>query len=136
MAVQAEALGTGDAARVGLEALAEAGATSLVVSGDTPLLTSEASSAKLLEAHRSSHPPRPHSPRSRRMRAPTGGLYAPLTARCALIVEVADATPEQTLAIREVGTSIYVFRADALRWALGRLDARNAQGDRSTSPTR
>jgi bifunctional UDP-N-acetylglucosamine pyrophosphorylase/glucosamine-1-phosphate N-acetyltransferase len=46
----------------------------------------------------------------------------------AAIVEASDATPEQ-LAIREVGTSIYVFRADALRRALGRLDARNAQGE-------
>ena len=113
--------------RVGLEALADAGGDVLVVSGDTPLLTSELL-GQLLEAHRAESPAatalsaEPEDPRAygRFVRAPDGSLRA--------IVEVADATPEQ-LAIREVGTSIYVFRADALRWALGRLDARNAQGE-------
>ena len=39
-----------------------------------------------------------------------------------------DATPEQ-LRIREVNTGIYVFAADALREALPRLSADNAQGE-------
>ena len=39
-----------------------------------------------------------------------------------------DATPEQ-LEIREVNTGVYVFSADALREALGRLSADNAQGE-------
>jgi bifunctional UDP-N-acetylglucosamine pyrophosphorylase/glucosamine-1-phosphate N-acetyltransferase len=127
VAVQGEALGTGDAARVGLEALADAAGDVLVVSGDAPLLTSELL-GELLDAHGAESPAatalsaEPADPRAygRFVRAPDGSLRA--------IVEVADATPEQ-LAIREVGTSIYVFRADALRWAVGRLDARNAQGE-------
>jgi len=39
-----------------------------------------------------------------------------------------DATPEQ-LEIREVNTGVYVFSPDALREALGRLSAENAQGE-------
>ncbi len=39
-----------------------------------------------------------------------------------------DATPEQ-LQIREVNTGIYVFSARALREALPRLSAENAQGE-------
>ncbi len=39
-----------------------------------------------------------------------------------------DATPEQ-LRIREVNTGVYVFAADALREALPRLSAENAQGE-------
>jgi bifunctional UDP-N-acetylglucosamine pyrophosphorylase/glucosamine-1-phosphate N-acetyltransferase len=39
-----------------------------------------------------------------------------------------DATPEQ-LQIREVNTGVYVFAADALRAALPRLSAENAQGE-------
>src|ERR671910_1831762 len=44
------------------------------------------------------------------------------------IVEERDADDEQR-AIRELNSSIYVFDATALRDALGRLDARNAQGE-------
>ena len=44
------------------------------------------------------------------------------------IVEAADATPSE-LAIREVNSSIYVFRGDALWPALDRLEPHNAQGE-------
>ena len=44
------------------------------------------------------------------------------------IVEERDANDEQR-AIRELNSSIYVFDAQALRDALGKLDARNAQGE-------
>src|SRR4029079_5318751 len=45
------------------------------------------------------------------------------------IVEARDATPEE-LAIEEANVGIYCFEAAALRDALGRLDTRNAQGER------
>ena len=48
--------------------------------------------------------------------------------RLVAIVEAVDASPEQ-LAIREVNSSIYVFRADALWPALEQLTAHNAQGE-------
>ena len=44
------------------------------------------------------------------------------------IVEAADATPEQ-LAIGEVNSSIYVFRAERLWPVLERLSPHNAQGE-------
>lgn len=126
VAVQELPLGTGDAARAALHAL-EGDVDVLVVSGDAPLLTTELL-AGLLEAHRrggapatvlSAEPPDPRA-YGRIVRSADGAFHS--------IVEVADATPEQ-LSIREVGTSIYVFAADRLRWAVGRLDARNAQGE-------
>ena len=46
----------------------------------------------------------------------------------ARVVEASDATPEE-LAIGEVNTSIYVFRADALWPALEQLQPKNAQGE-------
>ena len=48
--------------------------------------------------------------------------------RLAEIVEAADATPEQ-LAVREVNSSIYVFRAERLWPVLERLSPHNAQGE-------
>ena len=48
--------------------------------------------------------------------------------RLAEIVEARDASPEE-LALREVNSGIYVFRADKLWPALERLDAHNAQGE-------
>src|SRR6478736_1793537 len=48
--------------------------------------------------------------------------------RLARIVEAADASPDE-LALREVNSGIYVFRAEKLWPALERLDAHNAQGE-------
>ena len=47
---------------------------------------------------------------------------------CSRVVEATDATPEE-LAIGEINTSIYVFRADALWPALEQLQPKNAQGE-------
>ena len=127
VAVQEHPLGTGDAARIGAAALGDEARDVLIVSGDTPLLTTEVL-RELVAAHRATSPAatvlsaEPPDPRSygRIVRALDGALEA--------IVEASDATPEQ-LALREVGTSIYAFRADALRFAVDRLDPRNAQGE-------
>src|SRR5581483_8511179 len=48
--------------------------------------------------------------------------------RLARIVEAVDASPEE-LALREVNSGIYVFKAQQLWPALERLDAHNAQGE-------
>ena len=127
VAVQEHPLGTGDAARVGADALGDEPGDVLVVAGDAALLTSELLQ-EVVAAHRETGPAatalsaEPSDPRAygRIIRAHDGSLEA--------IVEASDATPEQ-LAVREVGTSIYVFRGDALRSALERLDAHNAQGE-------
>jgi len=126
VAVQERPLGTGDAVRSAREALGDADAV-LVLSGDTPLITTECLT-ELARAHGEARAAVtvlsfvPEDPRSygRIVRGDDGEVVA--------IVEAVDATPEQ-LGIDEVNSSIYVFRGDALWSALGELTAHNAQGE-------
>ena len=126
IAVQERALGTGDAVRSARDAVDGAGAL-LVLSGDTPLLTTELLRS-LLETHRGEGAAatvltfEPDDPRAygRVVRAGDGSVAA--------IVEAADATPEE-LALTECNSSIYVFRSELLWPALERLQPHNAQGE-------
>jgi bifunctional UDP-N-acetylglucosamine pyrophosphorylase/glucosamine-1-phosphate N-acetyltransferase len=126
VAVQERPLGTGDAVRAAREALAGVDEV-LVLSGDTPLLTS-ALLEELLAEHRGtsasatvlSFTPADTRSYGRIVRGEGGNLRA--------IVEAADADPEQ-LAIGEVNASIYVFQGEALWPALERLRPANAQGE-------
>ena len=127
VAVQDRALGTGDAVRSAREAVGSGAESLLVLSGDTPLLTTELL-RELVDTHRREHAAatvlsfEPEDVRSygRVVRASDGTVQA--------IVEAADATPEQ-LAIQECNSSIYVFRSDVLWPALDRLEPHNAQGE-------
>jgi bifunctional UDP-N-acetylglucosamine pyrophosphorylase / glucosamine-1-phosphate N-acetyltransferase len=127
VAVQERPLGTGDAVRACQDALAGHADTVLVLSGDTPLLTS-ALLEGLLETHRQAQAGatvltfEPADPRAygRVVRGADGGVEA--------IVEAPDASAEQ-LALVECNSSIYVFRADLLWPALDRLEPANAQGE-------
>jgi bifunctional UDP-N-acetylglucosamine pyrophosphorylase/glucosamine-1-phosphate N-acetyltransferase len=126
VAVQKRPLGTGDAVRSAREVLADAEEV-LVLSGDTPLLTTQLLT-ELLDAHRSteaaatvlSFVPEDIRAYGRILRNPSGDVVA--------IVEAADATPAE-LEIREANSSIYVFRSDALWSALDGLSPANAQGE-------
>ena len=126
VAVQERALGTGDAVRSARAAL-EGADEVLVLSGDTPLVTTQLLS-ELVEAHRRSGAAAtvlsfvPDDTRSygRIVRDDDGDLAA--------IVEASDATDEQ-LAIREANSSMYVFQCDALWPALDGLSPVNAQGE-------
>jgi bifunctional UDP-N-acetylglucosamine pyrophosphorylase/glucosamine-1-phosphate N-acetyltransferase len=126
VAVQDRPLGTGDAVRAAREAVA-GGEAVLILSGDHPLLT-PALLERLVAEHAESgaaatvlsfEPPDPRS-YGRIVRDGNGALRS--------IVEAADARPEE-LAIREVNSSIYVFRAEKLWPALERLEPANAQGE-------
>ena len=125
VAVQERPLGTGDAVRSARSAVGGAERL-LVLSGDTPLLTTELL-AELVAAHDGSDAAAtvlsflPDDIRSygRIVRGDDG---------LAAIVEAADATPEQ-LEIREANSSIYVFRTEALWPALDELTPANAQGE-------
>ncbi len=125
--VQKEPLGTGDAVRCARDALDGAVDDVLVLSGDTPLLTTTVL-RDLVETHRREHAVatvlsfQPDDPKQygRVLRTDDDGLAA--------IVEFPDATEEQR-AIREVNSSIYVFRADTLWAVLDRLTPHNAQGE-------
>jgi bifunctional UDP-N-acetylglucosamine pyrophosphorylase/glucosamine-1-phosphate N-acetyltransferase len=132
-AVQPEPRGTGDAVETAKAALDGFEGDVLVLSGDAPLLTPELL-AELLETHRRERPavtvlsyePPSQPPYGRIVRDENGGLRA--------IVEASDATSEQ-LAIRELNTSLYVFSAPDLWWALERVGAHNQQGERYLTDT-
>ena len=127
VAVQAVPRGTGDALASARDLLAGRARSLLVLSGDTPLLTSELL-GELVAAHRRSDaratllsfcPPDPRS-YGRIVRDDAGRLLA--------VVEVGDATPG-VLALSEVNSSVYVFEAEALWPALDRLRPANAQAE-------
>ena len=125
VAIQEEPRGTGDAVRVGRAALEGRSEDVLVLSGDTPRLTS-ALLADLVATHRAGDAAAtvltflPDDARAygRVIRGDDGNVRA--------IVEARDATPEQ-LAVRESNSSIYVFRSELLWPVLERLEPANAQ---------
>jgi bifunctional UDP-N-acetylglucosamine pyrophosphorylase/glucosamine-1-phosphate N-acetyltransferase len=126
-ALQAEQLGTGHAAMVGLDALSPGRDDEIIIMpGDMPLVRGE-TLAELLGLHRETgaaatlltvelDEPRAYG---RILRSERGVIG---------IVEARDATPEQ-LQIGEVGTSIYVFSGKWLAGALSRITTDNAQGE-------
>jgi bifunctional UDP-N-acetylglucosamine pyrophosphorylase/glucosamine-1-phosphate N-acetyltransferase len=127
VAVQEQALGTGDAVRSAREALAGHEGDVLILSGDTPMLTG-ALLRELVEEHRrtgvdatilSAEPPDPRL-YGRVVRNADGGV--------AKVVEGTDASDEEKR-IREINSSIYVFRATALWPALEQLEPKNVQGE-------
>ena len=126
-ALQAEQLGTGHAAAVGLAALENAPGDQIVVMpGDMPLVSAATLRAMLAT----------HVESGAAATLLTAELDEPraygrvIRARGAVkaIVEAKDATPEQ-LEVREVSTSVYVFEADYLPDALDRIGTDNAQGE-------
>jgi bifunctional UDP-N-acetylglucosamine pyrophosphorylase / glucosamine-1-phosphate N-acetyltransferase len=127
VAVQPKPLGTGDAVRAAHDALADADGDVLVLNGDVPALTPELLRA-LVETHRAagaagtvlSFEPEDLRAYGRVVRGADGGL--------ARIVEAGDASPEE-LALGEVNSGIYVFRAAKLWPLLDRLEPHNAQGE-------
>ena len=120
-------LGTGDAVRSARAALAGHAGDVLVLSGDTPLLTPSSCSSSWPSTGGKARPRRCSAP-SPPTRAATAASSATRTATSLRVVEASDATPEE-LAIGEVNTSIYVFRAEALWPALEQLQPKNAQGE-------
>src|SRR3954451_19128994 len=127
IAVQETPLGTGDAVRSARAALERHGGDVLGLSGDTPLLTAALLRA-LVETHRREQADatilsaEPDDPRlyGRVVRAADGSVLK--------VVEGTDAD-EQEQRIREINSSIYVFRSDALWPALEQLEPKNVQGE-------
>jgi bifunctional UDP-N-acetylglucosamine pyrophosphorylase/glucosamine-1-phosphate N-acetyltransferase len=127
VAVQADPRGTGDAIRCARASLEGRARDVLVLTGDTPALTSDLL-RELVATHRREDAAatvltfRPPDVRAygRVVRDDTGHVRA--------IVEARDASPEE-LEIDEANASIYVFRAERLWPALERLQPQNAQGE-------
>src|SRR5438445_3813898 len=127
IAVQEEPLGTGDAVRCARSALEGFDGDVLVLNGDVPALRPETIRA-LVDTHRASD-----AAATVRSCAPSdAGAYGRIVrdgdGRLARIVEAGDASGEE-LALREVNSGIYAFKAQQLWPALDRLDAHNAQGE-------
>ena len=127
LAVQPEPKGTGDAVASAQAVLDGFEGDVLVVSGDTPLITSEVL-GELLGAHRASGAVATALSIDPGHELPYGRLVRDGEGRLRKIVEAADATTEE-LEITELNASIYVFSASDLWHAIGLLDARNAQGE-------
>src|SRR4051794_13979958 len=127
VAVQEVPRGTGDAVAAARDALAGFDGDVLVLNGDVPALSPEVVRA-LVETHRSadaggtvlSFEPADTRAYGRIVRDAEGGL--------ARIVEARDASAED-LALTEVNSGIYVFRAAKLWPAIDRLEPHNAQGE-------
>jgi bifunctional UDP-N-acetylglucosamine pyrophosphorylase/glucosamine-1-phosphate N-acetyltransferase len=130
LAVQSDSNGTGGAVVAGLTGLdsGDADAPVVILSGDVPLVRAE-TIAELVQAHEAGGADATMA--STVLDDPSGYGRVVRDAEGAVesVVETkteGDATPEQ-LQIREVNTGIYVFSARALREALPRLSADNAQ---------
>jgi len=127
VAVQEEPLGTGDAVRSARTALAGYDGDVLILSGDTPMLTGRLL-VDLVETHRredadatilSAEPPDPRL---------YGRIVRDADGTVQKVVEGTDAS-DDVQRIREINSSIYVFRAAVLWPALERLEPKNVQGE-------
>jgi bifunctional UDP-N-acetylglucosamine pyrophosphorylase/glucosamine-1-phosphate N-acetyltransferase len=127
VAVQAEPRGTGDAVASARAALEGFDGDVLVLSGDSPLLTT-ALYEQLVAEHRRTASAATILTFAPETQPPYGRVVRDEQGRVRAIVEAVDATPEQ-LEIRELNTSIYVFSASSLWRALEQLEPDNAQGE-------
>jgi bifunctional UDP-N-acetylglucosamine pyrophosphorylase/glucosamine-1-phosphate N-acetyltransferase len=137
LAVQERSNGTGGAAAAAMAKLdseAPSGSDSqapvVILSGDVPLVSAEAISA-LVHAHRNGAAAVTIATTYLEDPAGYGRVVRDSDGSVARVVETkrpGDAGEEE-LAIREVNTGIFAFDADALRGALPRLHAENAQGE-------
>ena len=125
--VQADQCGTGHAVMMAGSALAGFTGTLLVVCGDTPLLRGATLEALLAEHAASGAAVTVLSTRVPDARG-YGRIVRDARAGTAAIVEERDASPEQKR-IDEINSGIYAFRYPVLAEMLGRLTARNAQGE-------
>jgi bifunctional UDP-N-acetylglucosamine pyrophosphorylase/glucosamine-1-phosphate N-acetyltransferase len=124
---QPRPLGTGDAVASARAALEGFEGDLLVLAGDTPLLTSDVL-RELVEEHRASGAVVTVLSFEADDPGAYGRIIRDARGRLAGIVEALDATAKQ-LAIKEVNSSTFVFRAQALWPAIERLEPQNAKGE-------
>jgi bifunctional UDP-N-acetylglucosamine pyrophosphorylase / glucosamine-1-phosphate N-acetyltransferase len=127
IAIQEEPRGTGDAVASAREALAGFEGDVVVVSGDTPLITSD-ELERLVATHRREGAAATVLSIETSRPLPYGRLVRDADGALREIVEAGDATPQQ-LEIEELNASIYAFAATDLWPALDGLDPSNAQGE-------
>jgi bifunctional UDP-N-acetylglucosamine pyrophosphorylase/glucosamine-1-phosphate N-acetyltransferase len=126
-AVQDPARGTGDAARVGLEAVDEERV--LILCGDTPLLIASDLTALLSALDRD--PALQIAAMSCIVDDPTGygRILRSEDGSVCEIREHRDLQTQEQRAVREINAGVYAARTEPLRAAIGRLTPSNAQGE-------
>jgi bifunctional UDP-N-acetylglucosamine pyrophosphorylase / glucosamine-1-phosphate N-acetyltransferase len=124
---QTELLGTADAVKRCKQALRDFDGTVLVLSGDSPLITTQTLKL-LIDTHQKSGSP--VTLLTARVGNPFGygRVIRDREERCLEVVEQADAT-EQQAGINEVSSGIWCFQPGHLFEALERTDNANAQGE-------
>jgi bifunctional UDP-N-acetylglucosamine pyrophosphorylase/glucosamine-1-phosphate N-acetyltransferase len=127
VALQEEPRGTGDAVRCARPVLEGFGGDVLVLNGDVPALRPE-TIRTLVETHRTAAAAATVLSFEPAEAGAYGRVVRDGDGRLARIVEASDASPEE-LALREVNSGIYVFKARQLWHALEQIDADNAQGE-------
>jgi bifunctional UDP-N-acetylglucosamine pyrophosphorylase/glucosamine-1-phosphate N-acetyltransferase len=127
IAFQEQPRGTGDAVAAARTAVAGRARDVLVLSGDTPLLTSSLLE-QLVETHREHGAAATVLSFEPSVPGDYGRIVRDGDRHVRAIVEASDASPAE-LEISEVNSSIYVFRDDQLWPALELLEPANAQGE-------
>lgn len=125
--IQEQQLGTGHAVQMAAPLIKDKKGTTIVVCGDTPLLTAETLNA-LLEHHEKSKAKA--TVLTARIEDPTGygRIVRDEIGLVERIVEQKDAS-EQEQAIQEINTGTYCFDNEALFSALDKVSNDNAQGE-------
>ena len=129
IAVQEQPLGTGDAVRSAVPYI-ERDDTVVVLSGDVPLITSDAI-RNLAYTHYKAGAPATMATMILEDPGAYGRVVRDTAGHVLRVVEAkapGDAAPEE-LAIREVNTGIYAFTGGPLVEALGQITTDNAQGE-------
>ena len=124
---QAEQLGTGHAVMQGAPLLTDREGYVLVICGDTPLLRSETISS-LAETCRKENASAAVLTAMLDNPFGYGRVLRDEKGQMTSIVEQKDGTPEE-LAVHEINTGTYVFKAGPLLDALKKIDNKNAQGE-------
>lgn len=126
-AIQHPPRGTADAVRCGLEVVSDAVRHVFVLSGDSPLVTTETLAA-FLDRHLEVEPAASLVTATLDDPAGYGRILRRADGALERIVEERDAT-DQERAVEEVSMGAYVFEAGALRKALPRVTPDNAQNE-------
>ncbi|ALC83269.1 bifunctional UDP-N-acetylglucosamine diphosphorylase/glucosamine-1-phosphate N-acetyltransferase GlmU [Bacillus gobiensis] len=126
-ALQNEQLGTAHAVKQAKEHLANEQGTTIVICGDTPLITAETMEALLLE-HKKQDAKATVLTALAEDPAGYGRIIRGAKGEVSKIVEHKDATPEERL-VQEVNTGTYCFDNEALFQALEQVSNDNVQGE-------
>lgn len=128
VAVQPEQRGTGEAALIGLAALAAECTTVVIACGDTPLLT-PALVRRLVAEQTGGGVGATMVTAELDDAGAYGRVLRDRAGRVSGVVEARDATPDE-LEIREINAGLYAAERGPLEEALGRVGSDNVQGER------